>query len=68
MLIDNFFYLIQIDVNQLNRILEITGYPTTTLLAQVNEDARHYLERNEKRNARVNFTQYFHQIQTPSGN
>lgn len=51
----------------MNKILEVTGYPNADLISQVNEDAKNYLERIPNRNPRVNFTNYFAQIQTPSG-
>jgi p38 MAP kinase len=50
-------------VNQLNRILEVAGFPSPTLLAQVNEDARSYLERNQRK-PRVNFSEYFSEIKS----
>lgn len=53
-------------VNQLNRILEVAGFPSQKLLEQVNEDARSYLERNPRRPPRVNFTDYFHEIRSPA--
>lgn len=52
-------------VNQLNRILDVTGYPSQKLLEQVNEDARNYLEKNPKRPQRVNFSDYFEEITSP---
>ena len=54
-------------MNQLNRILDVTGFPSEELLAQVNEDARNYLEKNPKRPKRVNFSEYFHDINSPQG-
>lgn len=53
-------------VNQLNRILEVAGFPSEKLLSQVNEDARTYLVRNQDRPPRVDFSQYFHEIQSPA--
>lgn len=53
-------------VNQLNRILEVAGYPEKKLLDQVNDDARTYLERNPHRPKRVNFNEYFHEIKSPA--
>lgn len=53
-------------VNQLNRILEVTGFPSPALLAHVNEDARNFLERNQQRNQRVDFAQYFNTIESPA--
>jgi len=56
-------------VNQLNRILDVAGFPSPNLMRQVNEDARTYLERNPNRPVRVNFTEYFHDIyaRSPTG-
>lgn len=61
------FILLQIDVNQLNRILDVVGYPPESLINQINEDARTYLEKNPKRPPRVNFSEYFHEINAPEG-
>ena len=54
-------------VNQLNRILDVVGYPPETLINQINEDARTYLERNPRRPPRVNFSEYFQEIHAPEG-
>ena len=43
----------------------MTGFPSPALLAQVNDDARSFLERNE-RQTRVNFAQYFSRIESPA--
>ena len=51
----------------MNKILEVTGYPNPELIAEVNDDARNYLERIQNRRARVDFNSYFAQIQTPCG-
>ncbi len=59
---------LKIDVNQLNRILDVTGFPSRKLLDQVNEDARNYLEKNQRKPERVNFAEYFHEIDNPYGN
>lgn len=53
-------------VNQLNRILDVAGFPSTKLLEQVNEDARSYLERNIRRPPRVNLNEYFSEIRSPT--
>lgn len=53
-------------MNQLNRILEVAGFPSPNLMSQVNEDARIYLERNSTRPPRVNFDEYFHEIHVKS--
>lgn len=53
------------DVDQLNRILEVVGFPSETLLSQINEDAKHYLDRILKKPDRANFAQYFHEISSP---
>ena len=52
-------------VNQLNRILDVVGFPSANLLTHINEDARHYLERISTRPERVNFAQYFHEVNSP---
>lgn len=51
-------------VNQLNRILDVAGFPSPKLLSQVNEDARTYLERNPNRQKRVDFKEYFSEIKS----
>jgi p38 MAP kinase len=52
----------------LNRILEVVGYPSDSLLQQINEDARNYLERTPLRPQRVDFHAYFaNEIQSPLG-
>ena len=55
------------DVNQLNRILEVVGYPSENLLAQINEEARTYLERAPRKPTRVNFAEHFSEIRSPLG-
>ena len=68
-----FFLLIKtllffiLDVNQLNRILDVAGFPSPKLLTQVNEDARTYLERNPNRQKRVDFKEYFSEIKSDAG-
>lgn len=52
-------------VNQLNRILEVVGYPSENLILQINDDAKSYLERNPKRPQRVNFNEHFNEIASP---
>lgn len=59
--------LLYSDVNQLNRILDVAGFPSSKLLEQVNEDARSYLEKNPRRPPRVNFNEYFREITSPTG-
>ena len=54
-------------MNQLNRILDVAGFPSEKLLSQVNEDARAYLERIANRPRRQNFTEYFREIQSADG-
>ncbi len=54
-----------IDVNQLNRILEVVGFPSGELLSQINQDARAYLEHSANRPGRVNFADYFREIENP---
>lgn len=51
-------------VNQLKVILDIVGFPDVTLLNEINEDARTFLERME-RPTRVDFPRFFSQIKTP---
>lgn len=51
-------------VNQLNRILDVAGFPSEKLLTQVNEDARAYLERIANRPKRQNFNEYFKEIRS----
>ena len=53
------------DVNQLNRILDVVGYPSQDLLQKINQDARHYLEQTPSKPPRVNFAEYFNEIQNP---
>lgn len=55
------------DVNQLNRILEVAGFPSEKMLSNINEDARAFLERSQNRHARVNFSEYFHEIKSKNG-
>ena len=43
----------------------MVGYPSQSLLSQINDDAKIYLEKNPKRPPRVNFTEYFHEINAP---
>lgn len=62
-----FIYYLKIDVNQLNRILEVVGYPSENLLAQINEEARTYLERAPRKPTRVNFAEHFSEIRSPLG-
>ena len=57
-----------IDVNQLNRILDVVGFPSSSLISQINDDAKSYLERNPKRPTRVDFATHFHEIKSPLGN
>lgn len=52
-------------VNQLNRILEVVGYPSDSLLGQINDDARNYLERIQNKPTRVGFSEYFGEITSP---
>jgi serine/threonine protein kinase len=65
--IDWFKHFLYLDVNQLNRILDVAGFPSEKLLSQVNEDARAYLERIANRPRRQNFTEYFREIQSADG-
>lgn len=53
-------------VDQLNKILQVVGFPSDSLLAQINQDARSYLERMPVRPARVNFSEYFSDIKSSS--
>jgi hypothetical protein len=46
----------------------VVGYPSETLLPQINIDARQYLDKIPRRPDRVNFAQYFHEIANPAGN
>lgn len=55
------------DVNQLNRILEVAGFPSEKLLNNINEEARNFLERSQIKPKRVNFAEYFHEISSPLG-
>lgn len=57
-----------LDVNQLNRILDVVGFPSEKLLSQVNEDARAYLERIANRPKRESFEEYFKEIKSADGN
>jgi hypothetical protein len=61
------FFSLKKDVNQLNRILDVVGFPPESLINQINADARTYLERNPKRPPRVNFSEYFQEINSPEG-
>jgi p38 MAP kinase len=49
-------------VNQLNRILNVVGYPQAKLLNQINQDAKNYLERMENKPRRVVFPEFFSSI------
>ncbi|CAF1074412.1 unnamed protein product, partial [Brachionus calyciflorus] len=40
-------------VNQLNRILDVVGYPSDDLLKEISDDARQYLERTQRRQQRM---------------
>ncbi|CAF1000268.1 unnamed protein product [Brachionus calyciflorus] len=53
-------------LNQLNRILDVVGYPSDDLLKEISDDARLYLESTERRPKSVNFTEYFREIQDPT--
>ena len=46
----------------------MVGFPSPSLLSQINEDARHYLERISNQAERVNFAQHFSEINSPLGN
>ena len=59
--------LILIDISQLNLILEVTGYPSESLLNQINQDARTFLENKEPKTKRVNFNEYFNYVNCPEG-
>lgn len=52
-------------VNQLNRILEVAGFPSEKLLSNINEDARAFLDRSQTKPKRANFEEYFHEIKSP---
>ncbi len=52
-------------MNQLNRILEVVGYPSPSLMSQINEEARSYLDRMTNRPNRVDFADYFNRIRSP---
>ena len=59
---------ILIDISQLNLILEVTGYPSESLLNQINQDARTFLENKEPKTTRVNFNEYFSHVNScPEG-
>ncbi|RNA05792.1 mitogen-activated kinase 11 [Brachionus plicatilis] len=49
-------------VNQLNRILDVVGYPSEEFLQDVTPEARQYLERTQLRQRRADFYEYFHEI------
>lgn len=55
------------DVDQLNRILEVVGFPEDNLLQQINDDARAYLERMNNHPHRIDFREYFHEIKSSDG-
>jgi p38 MAP kinase len=52
------------DVDQLNLILNVVGYPDNDLLQGINQDARNYLEKLETHPTRVNFKEYFSEIKS----
>ena len=45
----------------------MVGYPSENLLAQINEEARSYLERAPRKPTRVNFAEHFREIKSPLG-
>ena len=48
-------------------ILEVTGFPSESLLNQINQDARVFLENKEPKLQRVDFNEYFCNIKSPDG-
>ena len=51
-------------MSQLNKILDVVGFPEPALLEQLNDDARVYLERMPKRPNRVDFYAHFSRIES----
>ncbi len=51
----------------MNLILEVTGFPSESILNQINQDARTYLENKELKTRRVNFNEYFSHINCKEG-
>jgi hypothetical protein len=56
-----------LDVDQLNIILDVVGFPDGELLEEINDDARGFLQRMTNHPNRVDFYQYFPEIQAPNG-
>lgn len=59
-----FPFFVVIDVSQLNKILDVVGFPEPALLSQLNDDARVYLERMPRRPSRVDFYTHFNRIES----
>ncbi|RNA07393.1 mitogen-activated kinase 14 [Brachionus plicatilis] len=49
-------------INYLNRIMDVVGYPSEEFLQQITFDSRQYIERTQANKKRVNFKEYFSEI------
>lgn len=56
------FLILVLDINYLNRIMDVVGYPSEEFLAQITADSRQYIERTQANKKRVNFREYFSEI------
>lgn len=58
---------LKIDINYLKLIINITGFPSESLLNQINVDARDYLQTLDVKPQRANFYEYFSSIKSNAG-